>query len=134
MAENSTQATNADIEAFLASVTPDVRRDDAHTMIALMGRLSGEPAVMWGPSMIGFGRYRYRHDSGREGEMFRLGFAPRKAALVLYGLGPSLQDPDVQARLGKFTQGKGCLYIKSLADVNMALVEEMLTEALARHV
>ena len=103
-------------------------------MIALMGRLSGEPAVMWGPSMIGFGRYRYRHDSGREGEMFRLGFAPRKAALVLYGLGPSLQDPDVQARLGKFTQGKGCLYIKSLADVNMALVEEMLTEALARHV
>ena len=84
--------------------------------------------------MVGFGRYRYHHASGREGEMFRLGFAPRKPALVVYGLGPSLSDPDVQARLGKHTQGKGCLYIKSLADVNLEVLEEILTAALARHV
>jgi hypothetical protein len=93
-----------------------------------MARLSGEPARMWGPSIIGFGRYRYRYDSGREGEMCRIGFSPRKAELVFY-LG-GLEDADLAA-LGPHRRGKGCLYIKRLAGVDMDVLEALIAQSLA---
>ena len=79
-----TVATDVDVAAFIAAVEPAVRRADAERLCALMSRLSGEPPRLWGPTIIGFGRYRYRYDSGRTGEMCRIGFSPRKATLVIY--------------------------------------------------
>ena len=93
-----------------------------------MERLSGEPARMWGPSIIGFGRYHYRYDSGREGDMCRIGFAPRKTELVFYLAG--LDDADFMA-LGKHRRGKGCLYVKRLADIDMGALEALIVQSLA---
>ena len=84
MAENKTKPTAASVDAFLDAVPDPQRREDARAVRALMERLSGEPATMWGPGIVGFGRYRYRYDSGREGEFVRIGFSPRAKELVLY--------------------------------------------------
>ena len=130
MAENKTQATAADVAAFIDAVEPDQRREDAKTLCALMRRVSGEPPVLWGPSIVGFGTYHYRYDSGREGEAPRTGFSPRKAALTLYITSGFAMRDDILARLGKHSHGKGCLYIKTLADVDMAVLEEFIAASL----
>lgn len=125
---NKTVETAADVEAFLARVEPSERQGDGRVVAALMARLSGEPPAMWGPSIIGFGRYHYRYDSGREGESCRIGFAPRKTELVFYLAG--LDDVDF-ADLGKHRRGKGCLYVKRLAIVDMAVLEALIVKSLA---
>ncbi|QNA85684.1 DUF1801 domain-containing protein [Sphingomonas sp. So64.6b] len=130
MAENKTQETGASVETFLARVEPEQRRSDARIIIDLMTRISGEPATMWGPSIIGFGRYRYRYDSGREGEMARIGFSPRKASLVLYIAGGFPRHDALMAQLGNFTTGKSCLYVKKLSDVDMGALEALIVESL----
>ena len=128
--ENKTKPTAVSVADFLAAVEPDARRQDAQEVCEIMGRLSGEPATMWGPSIVGFGRRRYRYESGREGETPAAGFAPRRPALVLYlGLGPKRED--FLARLGKHTTGKGCIYIKRLADVDAGVLEAMIATSLA---
>ena len=113
---------------FLAGVEPAERQEDGRTVAALMERLSGEPPRMWGPSIIGFGHYHYRYDSGREGDMCRIGFSPRKAELVFYLAG--LDDADFDA-LGKHRRGKGCLYIKRLSGIDMAALEALIVKSLA---
>ncbi len=125
---NKTVETAADVEAFLARVEPPERQGDGRVVAALMARLSGEPPAMWGPSIIGFGRYHYRYDSGREGESCRIGFAPRKTELIFYLAG--LDDVDF-ADLGKHRRGKGCLYVKRLATVDMAVLEALIVKSLA---
>lgn len=125
---NKTVETAADVDAFLAAVDPVERREDGRVVATLMARLSGEPPRLWGPSIIGFGRYHYRYDSGREGESCRIGFAPRKAELVFYLAG--LEDTDF-ADLGKHRRGKGCLYVKRLAGVDMAVLEGLIVKSLA---
>ena len=97
----------------------------------MMERLTGEPATMWGPSIIGFGTYHYKYDSGREGTMCRLGFSPRKAELVLYVLTEAGNQDAQLARLGKHKTGKCCLYIKKLSDVDEAVLEELTAGTLA---
>ncbi|RYY23355.1 MAG: DUF1801 domain-containing protein [Sphingomonadales bacterium] len=99
---------------------------------AMMARLTGEPATMWGPSIVGFGRYAYTYDSGRSGEMCRIGFSPRKAELVLYVLNGVEDQSATLDRLGKHKSGKGCLYIKKLADVDLTVVEELVADKIAR--
>ena len=95
----------------------------------MMERLSGEPAQMWGPSIVGFGSYHYKYDSGHEGDMCRLGFSPRKAELVLYVLTDGAAEQEaLLARLGKHKTGKCCLYIKKLRDVDEAVLEELTVE------
>ena len=126
MAENKTQATDADVAAFLDAVEPNQRRADGKTVCAMMERISGEPPVLWGPSIIGFGRCHYRYDSGREGDMPRIGFSPRKASLVLYVVFGFPPFDEIMGRLGKYTTSKSCLYIKKLADVDMAVLEELI--------
>src|SRR3954451_7586111 len=112
MAENKTQATHASVETFLATVEPEQRREDGRLVAEMMARITGEPATMWGPSIIGFGTRHYRYESGREGDICRIGFSPRKAQLVLYvGAGSGRLNPFL-AKLGKHSTGKGCLYIK----------------------
>jgi len=133
MAENKTKATAEDVGAFIAQVEPDERRRDAEIVLELMGRLSGEPARLWGPSIVGFGSVHYRYESGREGDMPRVAFSPRKAQLVFYGLGGPDRHPELVARLGRHTTGKGCVYVKRLRDVDVKVLEELIAASLARH-
>ncbi len=130
MAENKTQPTDADVEAFLAAVSDERRRDDARAVIALMESVTGAPPVLWGTAIIGFGSQHYKGKSGREGEWMVVGVSPRKAALTLYGV----YDDDAPAdplydELGPHTTGKGCLYLKRLADVDRSVLESLVRSA-----
>ena len=129
MAENKTRATEASVEAFLAAVEPEQRRIDGRVVLEMMARISGEPPKMWGPSIIGFGSCHYRYESGREGDMSRIGFSPRKAQLVLYLVDGFAGHAALLARLGKHSTSKSCLYIKKLADVDLAVLETLIAES-----
>ena len=131
MAETKTKPTPVSVDSFIDAVDNPVRRADATAVRAMMERVTSEPAQMWGPSIIGFGSYRYRYDSGHEGTSCRLGFSPRKAELVLYVLTGGAEQDTLLARLGKHKVGKSCLYIKKLADVDMGVLEEITRTALA---
>lgn len=112
-----THQTDVDVDGFLAAVEPEGRRADGQAMCALMAQISGEPPRMWGPTIVGFGSYHFRYDSGHEGDSLKMGFSPRKAAIVLYL--PSSPDREaLLSRLGKYTTGKSCLYIKRLDDTD----------------
>lgn len=124
---NKTVETDTAVEDFLAGVAPEERQADGRAVATLMAQLSGEPARMWGPSIIGFGRYHYRYESGREGESCRIGFSPRKAELVFYMHG--LEDADFET-LGKYRRGKGCLYVKRLSGIDMAVLERLIVKSL----
>ncbi|CAN1562470.1 Domain of unknown function DUF1801 [Sphingomonadaceae bacterium] len=130
-AENKTQATVARVEDFVTGIADENQRADARSLIALMTRLSGEPATMWGPSIIGFGRYRYRYNSGREGEMCRIGFSPRKGQTVLYLIDGFKGHAELMAKLGKHKTGKSCLYVKRLSDIDLVVLEDMCRSSLA---
>ena len=132
MAENKTQVTDVDPATFIASVEHPTRRTDAEYLLAMMRRVTGCEPQMWGPSIVGFGRYHYRYESGREGDFMITGFSPRKANLVVYVL-PGYDDiSDDLAELGKHKIGKSCLYINKLADVDLTVLERIVTEGVAR--
>lgn len=123
--EAKTLPTDASVEAFIDSVDHPGRREDAHKVLALLAKATGHPPVMWGPSIIGFGRYRYTYDSGHSGEAPLVGFSPRKANLVLYMAAYDEARDDFLARLGKHKSGKGCIYLNRLADVDAGVIAEM---------
>lgn len=131
MAENKTKPEAASVGEFLDSIQPPERQADAHAVCALMEDLSGERPQMWGSAIVGFGSYHYKYDSGREGDSPRIGFSPRKAALTLYVLDGIPQQAELLAALGKHKTGKSCLYVKSLEDVNMAVLGELVEASLA---
>jgi len=124
-AENKTKATDVSVDDFIAAVADSSQRADAENIRAMMEKLSGEPAKMWGPSIVGFGSYHYRYESGREGDMCRIGFSPRKGQTVLYLIDGFEGHSELLARLGKHKTGKSCLYIKRLADVDQAVLEQL---------
>ena len=130
-AEAKTRATEADVAAFIAAVPDPRRRAEASLLDALHRRVTGEAPKMWGPSIIGYGTYHYRYDSGREGTACRAGFSPRKAAATIYlmsNLSSHQEHADALfARLGKHSLGKACLYIKRLDQVDMNVLEELVT-------
>ena len=131
MAENRTQASDADVAAFLAGVEPARRREDGLRLDALFRRATGWRPAMWGPSIVGYGRYHYRYDSGREGAFLATGFSPRKASLVVYVM-PGYGDfGDILDRLGKHRLGKSCLYINKMADIDAAVLEELIRAGLS---
>lgn len=130
MAENKTRPTGAAVAAFLDAVPDPKRRADAKELCATMERLSGDPPVLWGPSIVGFGAYHYRYESGREGDMARIGFSPRARELVLYLIGGFPRHRELMDRLGKHKTGKACLYIKSLDDLDRGVLEALIVEAL----
>ena len=132
MPENKTKPTTASVTAYIDALTDPIRRSEAKELIQLMRRASGEKAKLWGPSIVGFGKYHYRYDSGREGDMPLVGFSPRKAGLVLYGLLGHGNTKALLAKLGNHTTGKGCLYIKKLADVETAVLERLIENAITR--
>ncbi len=129
MAENKTKPTKLSVAAFIEAIPEPARRADAKDLVKIMQRAAGEKPQMWGPAIIGFGSYHYRYESGREGDMPVVAFSPRKAATVLYGMNGSGEAPSLLAKLGKHTTGKGCVYIKKLADVDQIVLEELVAKA-----
>jgi hypothetical protein len=130
MAENKTKPTKVSVTAFIGAVADPVKRADAKAIVKMMQSATGEKPKMWGPSIIGFGSYHYKYDSGREGDMPIIGFSPRKPATVLY-LTASRDSAALLAKLGKHSGGKGCLYIKKLADVDQKVLEAMIGKSVA---
>lgn len=129
-ADNKTKPTEVDPRDFVAAVEHDKKRADAETLLEFFGRVTGLKPKMWGPSLIGYGRYHYKYESGREGDMLITGFSPRKANLVMYIM-PGYRSEAMQdklARLGKHKLGKSCLYINKLADVDMDVLEEIVRD------
>ena len=132
MAEAKTQPTDTDPQDFLAAVEPARKREEAQVLDALFRRVTGEQPKMWGPSIIGYGSYSATYASGREVEWMRTGFSPRKAKHSLYLMGgycdpeTGAKHADARERLGKHTRGKSCLYVNKLADIDLAVLEEMI--------
>ena len=129
MAENKTKATKASVDKFINSVEDEGTRQDCKEIIKLMKSITKEDPVMWGPSIIGFGSYHYKYESGREGDMCIAGFSPRKQNLTIY-LMPGFEKQKAQLeKLGKYKTSKVCLYIKSLKDVDVKVLKEMITHS-----
>lgn len=125
MGEAKTRPTSVNVDDFIATVEKPVRRDDAKVLRGMMERVTGEPATMWGPTIIGFGTYHYRYASGHEGDSCRVGFSPRSANLVLY-VGGFPEFEDLLERLGKYKRSNACLYLNKLADVDLEVLEEIV--------
>jgi len=133
MVENKTKATTLSVPAYINALGDPTRRSDAKELAQLMQRASGEKPKLWGPSIIGFGSYHYRYDSGREGDMPLISFSPRKAALVLYSMLDHSKAKPLLPKLGKHTTGKGCLYIRKLADVDKNVLETLIGNPVAHN-
>ena len=130
MAENKTQPTKVNPLDFIASVDPK-RQDDCKTLLKMMEDITGEQAVMWGPSIVGFGLYHYKYASGREGDFMRCGFSPRKQDLTVYIMSGFKEYGDLLSKLGKYKTSVSCLYLKKLADVDLAVLREMIERSVA---
>lgn len=131
MSDLKTRPTSKSVDSFLDSVDNDRRRADSLTLLELMTRVTGEEPVLWGDSIVGFGSYHYKYDSGREGDWFVTGFSPRKANLVVYVMAGFSRYDELLGRLGKHKHGKSCLYINKLDDVDLEVLDELVRESAA---
>src|SRR5262245_49273946 len=121
------QPTSADVGAFLEAVPNETRRADAKVLCKLLGEVTGEPPVLWGPSIVGFGMLHYRYESGREGSIPLAGFSPRKAHLVVNLMnGFETRDHELMSELGTYTTGVSKLYIKKLADIDLGVLRDLI--------
>lgn len=125
---NKTVATNASVAKFLDAVEPARRREDAQVLLSLFEQETGESPVLWGTSIVGFGEYHYRYESGREGDSMKTGFSPRKSSLVLYIMPGFDALSELQSALGKYRTGKSCLYINKLADVDLPTLRKIVKQ------
>ncbi|MCF7802458.1 MAG: DUF1801 domain-containing protein [Candidatus Marinimicrobia bacterium] len=126
MSDLKTKPTGNDVHAFLNTISDESKRADAYTILELLESIVGEPAKMWGASIIGVGEYHYKYASGREGDWFLAGFSPRKQALALYLMSGIDRFGELLSQLEKYKTGKGCLYIKRLSDVDMTALEKLI--------
>ena len=131
MAEAKTKPTAASVDKHLAAVATDAQRADAHSLIALMRRVTREEPKMWGPSIIGFGTYHYRYESGREGDAALAGFAIRKSDLTVYITAGFDGQEALLATLGKHKVSKACLYIKRLSDIDLKILAKLVSRSVA---
>ena len=130
MSDNKTVATDADVTAFLQAVEHPTRRADGLALDQMFREITGWTPRLWGPSIVGYGKYHYRYDSGREGDFLATGFSPRKANLSIYVM-PGYQDYSaILKRLGKHKTGAACLYITKLADVDMGVLADLIRAGL----
>ena len=126
-----TTPTSVSVGTFLAGIADAAKRADAEEIARMLGEITGVEAKMWGPSIVGFGQYHYKYDSGHEGDMCLAGFSPRKDAMTVY-LVPGFQmDTELMGRLGKFRTGKSCLYFKRLSDVDRDVLRELMERSVA---
>ena len=129
MEELKTKVSKASVEKFLNSVKDEQKRKDSYKILEMMKKITKEEPKMWGPSIVGFGSYHYKYVSGHEGDMCIAGFSPRKEALTIYIL-PGFEKYDsLMKKLGKYKTGKSCLYIKKLADVDIKVLKELISES-----
>jgi hypothetical protein len=124
MAENKTKPTVVSVPSFLATVSNEQQRRDTKELVKLFKELTGKPAKMWGPTIVGFGSYHYVYESGREGDAPLIGFSPRKPELVLY-IPRYPDDEALRAKLGKHKAGAGCLYVKKLDDIDLDMLKKL---------
>lgn len=132
MAANKTVRTEASVQEYLDGIKDAARRRGCETLVGLLQRVTGKAPAMWGPSIIGFGSYHYKYASGREGDSCLLGLSSRAAAITLYAMGGMDEHDDLLTRLGNHTRGKGCLYIKSVDDVDLRVLESLLRKSVER--
>src|SRR5262245_41400786 len=126
MAELKTKKTKDSVPAFLLRIADPQARKDCKTLVGLMESATGAKPRMWGTSIVGFGDYRYKYASVREGDLFVMGFSPRKSALTLYLMGGIHKHPDLLRKLGKHRTGMGCLYVKTLDDVDAGVLKKLI--------
>ncbi|MEN3327242.1 MAG: hypothetical protein V7638_2049 [Acidobacteriota bacterium] len=126
MAEQKTKPTNQNVKEFLNEISEPERRADCFAVAQIMEGISGEKPKMWGPSIVGFGSYRYKYASGREGDWPMMGFSPRKKDLTLYIMIGFEKHADLMEKLGKHSTGKSCLYIKRLSDVHIPTLKKLI--------
>lgn len=133
MAKNKTTETEKSVTGFIDAVKDETKRDDSYQLITLMKKLMKAEPKLWGPSIVGFGSYHYKYDSGHEGDAPLLAFSPRANALTVYLSGNFEKRDELLTKLGKYKSEKGCIYIKKLADVDLAVLEKMMV-AHVKHV
>ena len=126
-----TKPNDQNVEAFLKAVEGEQKRADSFRILELMRKVTGEEPVMWGDSIVGFGCYHYKYESGREGDWFLTGFSPRKQQISLYIMSGFERDNELLDNLGKYKTGKSCLYINSLADVDESALRTLIEESVA---
>ena len=131
MAESKTKPTQVSVEDYIAAIPDATKRGDAQTLVGIMQAATGEKPKMWGPSIIGFGTYHYKYETGREGDTPVIGFSPRKPAIVFYGFRAANDFEAMLEKLGKHTTGKGCVYIKKLADVDQKVLATLIKKSVA---
>ncbi len=129
MATNKTQPHDGDVLEFIHSVDNKRRREDSLKMLEIMQQVSGEKPVMWGASIVGFGTYHYKYDSGREGDFFLTGFSPRKQSLSLYIMSGYRKHAELLAKLGKYKTSKACLYVNKLEDIDQEVLKELIDKS-----
>jgi len=129
MAELKTKRNKGDVEAFLKSVPDERKRQDSFTIMKLMKQVTGQEPEMWGDSIVGFGSYHYKYESGREGDWFLTGFSPRKQNLTLYIMSGFDEYDQLLGKLGKHTTGKSCLYVKKIEDVDVGVLKELVRKS-----
>lgn len=129
MADNKTKPTKVSVTAFIKSIEDGQMRRDARKVAAMMREATGSRARMWGASIVGFGEYHYKYESGREGDFMITGFSPRKQALTLYVIPGFSHFESLMSRLGKYKTGKSCLYIRRLSDVDEQVLKRLITES-----
>jgi hypothetical protein len=131
-AKLKTTPTRKSVAAFVAAIKDDEKRKDARTLMKIMRAATSKPAKMWGPSIVGYGTYTYKYASGREGNWMVVGFSPRKAALSLYLMGGYKHEKSLLKKLGTYTTGVGCLYIKRLSDVDLPVLTKLVNTSVKR--
>lgn len=129
MAEQKTKPTEQSVESFLNKVVDESVRDDCFAIMKLMKRITGSAPKMWGPGIVGFGKYHYKYDSGHEGDACLTGFSPRKQNITLYVMPGFTQRAGLLKKLGKHKAGKGCLYIRKLEDVSEGVLESLILKS-----
>jgi hypothetical protein len=131
MAKNKTKETDASVDTYIAAIKVEARRKDCEALAKLMARATKHPPKMWASSIVGFGSYHYRYESGREGDICLVGFSSRKGDITLYGMNAAPNHEALIAKLGKHKAGKGCLYIRSLSDIDLKVLEKLVADAAA---
>ena len=129
MADLKTLPTQASVDQFLKGISDEKKRADCYQVLEMMRKATRAEPEMWGTSIVGFGRYHYVYDSGREGDWFLTGFSPRKQNLTLYIVGGFNQFPELMQQLGKHSTGKGCLYLKRLEDVDVKILRKIISQS-----
>lgn len=134
MSEPKTKPTDADVQQFLDAATPAKRREDGLALGEIFREVTGVDPVLWGPSMIGYGSYRYISPANprTRGDWPKTGFSPRKAQLSLYGLKDLPESAELLPRLGKYTEGAGCIYVRKLEDIDLGVLRELIAIAMTR--